>query len=85
MYIYVHMQADATVAPTYIDIIYILHVYPDLCVITIYCKCVSTNNYCLLSIVYLNTFDKYGYLAFIFSHYEIYHQERARGNLTIDD
>jgi hypothetical protein len=24
----------------------------SLCVITIYCKCVSTNKYCLLSIVY---------------------------------
>ena len=46
------MQADATVAPTCIDIIYILHVYLSLCVITIYCKCVSTNKYCLLSIVY---------------------------------
>ena len=45
------MQADATVAPTCIDIIYILHVYLSLCVITIYCKCVSTNKYCLLSIV----------------------------------
>ena len=44
------MQADATVAPTCIDIIYILHVYLSLCVITIYCKCVSTNKYCLLSI-----------------------------------
>ena len=44
------MQADATVALTCIDIIYILHVYLSLCVITIYCKCVSTNNYCLLSI-----------------------------------
>jgi hypothetical protein len=44
------MQADATVAPTCIDIIYILHVYLSLCVITIYCKCVSTNAYCLLSI-----------------------------------
>jgi hypothetical protein len=44
------MQADATVAPTCIDIIYILHVYFSLCVITIYCKCVSTNKYCLLSI-----------------------------------
>ena len=43
------MQADATVAPTCIDIIYILHVYLSLCVITIYCKCVSTNKYCLLS------------------------------------
>ena len=51
---YVRMQADATVAPTCIDIIYILHVhvYLSLCVITIYCKCVSTNKYCLLSIVY---------------------------------
>jgi hypothetical protein len=39
----------------------------------------------IINIVHLNTFDKYGYLAFIFSHYEIYHQERARGNLTIDD
>ena len=47
------MQADATVAPTCIDIIYILHVYLSLCVITIYCKCVSTNKYCILSIVYL--------------------------------
>lgn len=47
------MQADATVAPTCIDIIYILHVYLSLCVITIYCKCVSTNKYCLLSIVYI--------------------------------
>ena len=47
------MQADATVAPTCIDIIYILHVYLSLCIITIYCKCVSTNKYCLLSIVYL--------------------------------
>ena len=45
------MQTDATVAPTCIDIIYILHVYLSLCVITIYCKCVSTNKYCLLSIV----------------------------------
>ena len=44
------MQADATVAPTCIGIIYILHVYLSLCVITIYCKCVSTNKYCLLSI-----------------------------------
>ena len=44
------MQADATVAPTCIDIIYILHVYLSLCVITIYCKCVNTNKYCLLSI-----------------------------------
>ena len=35
MYIYVHMKADATVAPTCIDIIYILHVYLSLCVITI--------------------------------------------------
>ena len=34
-------------------IIYILHVYLSLCVITIYCKCVSTNKYCLLSIVRL--------------------------------
>ena len=44
------MQADVTVAPTCIDIIYILHVYLSLCVITIYCNlCVSTNNlnYCL--------------------------------------
>ena len=45
------MQADATVAPKCIDIIYILHVYLSLCVIAIYCKCVSTNKYCLLSIV----------------------------------
>ena len=45
------MQADTTVAPTCIDIIYILHVYLSLCVITIYCKCVSTNKYCLLSII----------------------------------
>ena len=45
------MQADATVATTCIDIIYILHVYLSLCVITNYCKCVSTNKYCLLSIV----------------------------------
>ena len=44
------MQADATVAPTCIDIIYTLPVYLSLYVITIYCKCVSTNNYCLLSI-----------------------------------
>ena len=45
------MQADATVAPTCIDIIYILHVlYLSLCVITIYCKCLGTNKYCLLSI-----------------------------------
>jgi hypothetical protein len=44
---YVGMQADATVAPTCIDIIYILHVYLSLCVITICCKCVSTNKYCL--------------------------------------
>jgi hypothetical protein len=36
IFIYVHMQADATVAPTCIDIIYILHVYFSLCVITIY-------------------------------------------------
>jgi ABC-type protease/lipase transport system fused ATPase/permease subunit len=48
----VRMQDDATVAPICIDIIYILHVYLSLCVITIYCKCVSTNKYCLLSIVY---------------------------------
>ena len=41
------MQADATVAPTCINIIYILHVYLSLSVITIYCKCVSTNKYCL--------------------------------------
>ena len=47
------MQADATVAPTCIDIIYILHVYLSLCVITIYCRCASTNKYCLLSIVYI--------------------------------
>ena len=45
------MQADATVAPTCIDIIYVLHVYLSLCAITIYCKCVSTNK--ILSIVYL--------------------------------
>ena len=51
------MQADATVAPTCIGIIYILHVYLSLCVITIYCKCVSTNKYCLLSIeIYVNIF-----------------------------
>ena len=50
------MQADATVAPTCIDIIYILHVYLSLCVITIYCKCVSTNKYCLLSIIILNKY-----------------------------
>ena len=49
------MQADATVAPKCIDIIYILHVYLSLCVIAIYCKCVSTNKYCLLSIVKKNT------------------------------
>ena len=35
------MKADATVAPTCIAIIYILHVYLSLCVITIYCKCVK--------------------------------------------
>ena len=56
LYIYIYictrMQADAIVAPTCIDIIYILHVYLSLCVINIYCKCVSTNKYCLLSIVY---------------------------------
>ena len=46
------MQADATIAPTCIDITYILHVYLSLCVITIYCKCVSTNKYCLLSILH---------------------------------
>ena len=51
IFIYVRLQADATVAPICIDIIYILHVYLSLCVITIYCKCVSTNKYCLLSIV----------------------------------
>jgi hypothetical protein len=51
IFIYVHMHADATVAPTCIDITYILHVYFSLCVITIYGKCVSTNTYCLLSIV----------------------------------
>ena len=43
------MQADATVTPTCIDIVYILHVYLSLCVITIYCKCLGTNNYCLFS------------------------------------
>ena len=33
IYIYIcTMQADATVAPTCIDIIYILHVYLSLCV-----------------------------------------------------
>ena len=51
IFIYVRLQADAAVAPICIDIIYILHVYLSLCVITIYCKCVSTNKYCLLSIV----------------------------------
>ena len=45
------MQADATVTPKCIDIIYILHVYLSLCVITIYFKCVSTNTYCLLSMM----------------------------------
>ena len=48
------MQADATVTPTCIDIIYILHVYLSLCVITIYSKYVSTNKYCLLSIVIIH-------------------------------
>ena len=49
------MYTDAIVSPTCIDIIYILHVYLSLCVITIYCKCVSTNKYCLLSIVFILT------------------------------
>ena len=54
------MQADATVAPTCINIIYILHVYLSLCVITIYCKCVSTNKYCLYCLYkYVNIFLKY--------------------------
>ena len=43
------MEADATVAHTCIDIIFVLHVYLSLCVITIYYKCVSTNK--ILSIV----------------------------------
>ena len=52
----VRMQADATVVPTCIDIIYILHVYLSLCVITIYCKCVSTNKYCLLSKIRISNY-----------------------------
>ena len=30
-------------------ILYMLHAYLSVCFITIYCKCVSTNKYCLLS------------------------------------
>jgi hypothetical protein len=57
LYMYnVRMQADATVVPTCIDIIYILHVYLSLCVITIYCKCVSTNKYCLLSKIRISNY-----------------------------
>jgi hypothetical protein len=54
IFIYVRMEADATVAPTCIDIIYILHAYLSLCVIIIYYKCVSTNKYCLLSIIMIH-------------------------------
>ena len=53
---YVRMQADATVAPTCIDIIYILHVYLSLCVITIYCKCVIVPInivYCLFNRIHI--------------------------------
>ena len=60
------MHADATVAPTCIDIIYILHVYFSLCVITIYRKCVSTNKYCLLSIVLFDCLDHYKFCSLYF-------------------
>ena len=46
-YLFVIFLRVSTVAPTCIDIIYILHVYLSLCVIAIYCKCDSTNKYCL--------------------------------------
>ena len=60
------MHADATVAPTCIDIIYILHVYFSLCVITIYRKCVSTNKYCLLSIVLFDCLYHYKFCSLYF-------------------
>jgi hypothetical protein len=47
-YLYMYVKKNASwchCPPTCIDIIYILHVYLSLCVVTIYCTCVSTNKY----------------------------------------
>ena len=71
-YLFVIFLWVSTVAPTCIDIIYILHVYLSLCVIAIYCKCDSNNKYCLyclLSILILVNILLYFLFYLLFSFY----------------